>query len=121
MWLYYQHNGALFLDGEFVATGYSGIGVGLNNPDLQQAVAIGPIPRGAWDIGGWIAHHERLGINVAPLIAREGTLTFGREGFFMHGDSRARDFTASHGCIVLGPVVRALVQKSKINRLIVAS
>jgi hypothetical protein len=36
-----------------------------------------------------------------PLTPMPGTNTFGRTGFYIHGDNKARNQSASEGCIVL--------------------
>ncbi|MFZ2252630.1 MAG: hypothetical protein WAW13_00480 [Minisyncoccia bacterium] len=51
-WKWDQSAGELSRDGKFVARGYSGAGIGKNNPGLEGRVATGPIPAGRWTIGG---------------------------------------------------------------------
>ncbi|MGF6922638.1 hypothetical protein OKW41_007926 [Paraburkholderia sp. UCT70] len=36
-----------------------------------------------------------------PLTPNPGTHTFGRDTFFMHGDSKSHPGSASNGCIVI--------------------
>src|SRR4051812_34655019 len=44
-----------------------------------------------------------------PLTPRPGTNTFGRDLFRIHGDNKAGNHTASHGCIILGPKDRTSI------------
>jgi len=91
--------------------GYSGAGRGKNNPSMQAAAGIGPIPQGRWTISG-----RRDSASTGPctlvLIPEAGTETFGRSEFRIHGDSIARPGTASHGCIVLPRAVRDAIWTS---------
>ena len=102
MWSYQQSTGKMLdSSGGLFATGYSGHGAGVNNPALQTARDIGPIPQGVWKMTTWIEHHPHLGLGVIPLEQIEGD-SFGRSGFFLHGDTAAHNQSASHGCIILG-------------------
>jgi hypothetical protein len=51
------------------------------------------------------------------LIPKEGTDTFGRSGFLIHGDSVAMPGTASHGCIILSRDLREQISASGDNQL----
>lgn len=84
-----------------VAKGYSGYREYRNNPSFEARKALGPIPRGRWRIGPGV-EHPRLGALAIPLEWESGLSVYGRSGFYIHGDNRAGDFTASNGCIVLG-------------------
>jgi hypothetical protein len=112
MWTYNQQNGSISHDGRLVGTGYSGFNSGKNNQAAEQVHDVGPIPRGAWKIGSAIEHHPELGANVLPLTPGTSTDTFGRSGFFIHGENAAHPGQSSHGCIVTGPVVRLAMAKS---------
>ena len=87
------------------ATGYSGIGAGLNNPGMQSVgeagPVYGPIPQGGYDISSHTTTTK--GPMTIPLTPKPGTETFGRDLFRIHGGNPAGNHTASHGCIVLGP------------------
>ena len=48
-WTYSQTSGELDQDGNKVATGYSGAGIGKNNPVMQNVHNVGPIPQGDVD------------------------------------------------------------------------
>ena len=108
---YHQSSGSMRCTdnatGEVVveATGYSGIGPGLNNPAMQNigdpGPIWGPIPQGWWNIGSHTTTTK--GPITIVLTPEPGTDTFGRDDFRIHGDNHANNHTASHGCIVLGP------------------
>lgn len=111
MWTWDQSAGTLSRDGRLISTGYSGLGRGKNNPKLQDAVGVGPIPRGLWKIT------ERYdSANVGPyalkLEACAGTDACGRSAFRIHGDSIRNPGAASHGCIIVPRVVREAIWKS---------
>jgi hypothetical protein len=102
MWIYDQASGVLSHNGQQVGTGYSGHGPGVNNPALQSEPDVGPIPQGHWTISDAV-DSPTLGPVAMPLMPNIGTETFGRGGFFIHGDSIefAGLEEASHGCIIL--------------------
>jgi hypothetical protein len=104
MWTYSQTTGALAHGGCAFGTGYSGHGKGLDNPAMEAVHSVGPLPRGQWRIGPW-HDHPRLGPCVAALMPL-GHDAHGRSAFFIHGDNRAADHTASDGCIVFAPTLR---------------
>lgn len=110
MWVYSQSTGILS-DGEPVGKGYSGHGEGLNNPESEMVHNVGPIPKGVWEIGIWF-DDPHLGPCVAGLRPTSQDV-FGRGGFFIHGDNKAVDFTASNGCIVLPRYLRQEIRASK--------
>ena len=105
MWTYSQPFGDLSKDGVHIGVGYSGFGAGKNNPALQEAHDIGPIPLGRYSIG---PPHDTAahGPHVMALTPAAGTDMFGRAGFLIHGDSIANPGAGSHGCIVLAPAIR---------------
>lgn len=100
MWTYAQSAGEMQRDGEFICVGYSGFGAGKNNPDMESVANVGPIPRGRYQIGSPF-DSETHGPVVMRLTPCDGTETFGRDGFLIHGDSVSRPGGASHGCIIL--------------------
>lgn len=124
MWIYAQSTGELLHDDDHhavavISIGYSGIGEGKNNPGLQQVHDVGPIPRGFWTIGApecvnSIGPH---GPFILPLTPNDGTETFGRSGFLVHGDSIQHSGSASHGCIILNRHVREQIAGSGDNLL----
>jgi hypothetical protein len=112
MWTYQQSTGHLSRDGKLIATGYSGHGAGLNNPAMQYVEGVGPLPQGEYLIGAPHNPIDHLGPIAMPLTAKAGTDTRGRSAFFMHGDNAAADHSASDGCIIMPPQVRAAVRDS---------
>jgi Tlde1 domain len=111
MWTYNQTDGTLLHDGEQVGKGYSGFDEGKNNPEMQDVHDVGPIPAGTYEIGS--AHNtDSHGPHVMALKPVEGTNTFGRDGFLIHGDSMEHPGTASHGCIIMPRDVRDKVSAS---------
>ena len=85
----------------YASSGYAGNGAGLNNPEREHEVRVGPIPRGWWRIGKPQNHHE-LGEFVLPLYPFKVAAPdcHGRSGFYIHGDNRSGNKSASQGCIV---------------------
>lgn len=109
-WKWDQSAGELTRAGQLVSRGYSGHGRGKNNPALQAAVGVGPIPTGRWRIT------ERYdSANVGPYALKlepVGHGALGRSAFRIHGDSIRSPGTASHGCIILPRNIRELIWKS---------
>jgi hypothetical protein len=118
MWSYEQKTGDLYRDGSYEGRGYSGHGAGVNNPALQNVQMVGPIPQGVWDIGTAM-EHPHLGPLAMHLAPETGTQTFGRSGFFIHGDNSLMNETGSEGCIVLGRAIRQAIADSGDTRLTV--
>lgn len=118
-WTYYQESGKLAHDGTDAALGYSGAGEGKNNPAMQEAHNVGPIPRGSYTIN---APHDTVthGPYVLPLTPDPENEMFGRAGFLMHGDSVVAPGTASEGCIIMPRNIREQVWASGDTRLTVA-
>jgi hypothetical protein len=112
MWTYAQKTGELLLNGNHVADGYSGFDGGKNNPDMQAVPNSGPIPQGDWTIVGPPANTTDHGPFVLRLQPANGTDTFGRSGFLMHGDSIGNPGCASHGCIIMPRTIREQVWQS---------
>jgi hypothetical protein len=102
MWVYSSGTGRMYKDDNYVWTGYSGHGSGLNNPVYENTPFVGPIPRGSFTFG-MPENHPKLGDWAIPIIPDPGTNTFGRGGFYLHGDNSEHDETASEGCIVRSP------------------
>lgn len=110
-WTWDQSAGELSHDGVPCGTGYSGAGTGKNSPDMQAAVGVGPIPRGAWTISG-VGDSPNTGPFTLILQPNPGTDTEGRSDFRIHGDSIAHPGTASHGCIILSRPIRERIWQS---------
>ncbi len=111
-WTYCQKTGELQQDGQPVATGYSGAGDGKNNPAMENVHNVGPIPQGHWTIVGPPVNTEQHGPYVLSLKPAAETLTFGRDGFLLHGDSKESPGCASQGCIIMPRAAREQVWKS---------
>lgn len=117
-WTYQQSTGNFFQEQTFIVTGYSGQGEGRDNPSAESIPNMGPIPEGYYSIGSGFAHPQcgPMSMHLTPL---EGTNTYGRDSFLIHGDNASLDHTASHGCIILPRQVRDLVSASSDRELIV--
>ena len=100
LFAYEQKTGIMKREGSYIWTGYSGHGVGTNNVEFENVHDVGPIPRGAY-VFGKPEDHPKLGPYAVPIIPKPGTNTFGRSGFYLHGDDAEHD--ASLGCIVKSP------------------
>lgn len=111
MFTFRQHDGAFFGNGINVH-GYSGFEEGKNNPDYQEHHDLGPIPRGFWTIEGPPFDTDSHGPVVVRLVPKEGTNTFDRSGFLIHGDSIIHPGMASKGCIILARVTRLAIWES---------
>lgn len=112
--IFKQSTGDLFdCTGAVIGKGYSGHGAGVNNPDMQDKHDVGPIPQGEYTIGA-VNYHSSHGPLVMPLIPKEGTETFGRSGFLMHGDLKSApgEHLASLGCIIMDFSTRAAIARS---------
>ena len=112
MWTYAQASGQLLQNGQLVGTGYSGYDNGKNNPSMQAVENMGPIPQGDWTIVGPPVNTSTHGPYVLTLQPAQGTNTFGRSGFLMHGDSIEAPGCASHGCVIMPRAVREQVWNS---------
>jgi hypothetical protein len=100
---YSQTTGHLTKDsGEFIAEGWAGNGKGKNNPSMQNAKSVGPLPRGIYQVGPWEELHTGLGPLVAHLTMISGE-SFGRDAFYIHGPAvdPSHYGQESKGCIVI--------------------
>jgi hypothetical protein len=121
MFTWSQAEGRLFDDaGTLVATGYAGNGAGLNNPAMQDAENVGPLPCGYYTIGPLIPFHDTVGADVMALTPDPENEMFGRKDFFMHGVNPEDNHSASEGCPVV-PIraERIAVSQSTDKRLLV--
>jgi len=121
MWTYVQKTGELLQDGSHVENGYSGLDQGKNNPSLQAVHDLGPIPTGDWTITGPPFNSPDHGPFVLHLVPANGTNTFGRAGFLMHGDSSEHPGEASKGCIIMPRTIREKVWASGDTELTVVA
>lgn len=120
MWIYSQYSAEMRHNANLKGVCYSGHGEGENNPNMQEVKDVGPIPRGKWTIGP-PQDNPQLGKLSMKLHPAEGTDTFGRDDFWIHGDSRANagQGMASHGCIVAYLPLRREIANSQDTELIV--
>lgn len=119
---YVQRTGDLYEpDGTFMARGYSGDRAHFNDPAAETMRGEGPIPTGMYTIGDPQDPVGHLGPIAMPLIPNAETDTHGRSAFFMHGDNTAANHTASHGCIIMGRVIRQHVLDSPEDQLLVVA
>lgn len=108
MWTYNQKSGELKRDDEHVGTGYSGHGEGKNNPEMENVMNTGPLPKGLYSIG--LSYQSKTkGPVTMRLFPDPTTRLFGRAGFLIHGDSIAKPGTASEGCIILARPIRDIL------------
>lgn len=107
-YLYIQNTGQLFHGPALLGTGYAGREEGYNNPEMQRVKGIGPLPCGWYTIQ---PPHDNpnVGKFALRLIPDAANEMFGRDSFYMHGDSSEHPGLASHGCIVQRRDVRGRV------------
>jgi len=115
-WQYEQGTGELSCNGSHIGTGYSGTGAGRNNPEMESVPNVGCIPKGIYTIGD-AYDDEHLGKCVMHLDPNPDTNTFGRSLFRIHGNNAQND--ASHGCVILNPIIRNEIADSDDDTLIV--
>jgi hypothetical protein len=121
-WQYQQSTGNLTdPNGAAAGKGYSGHGTGVNNPSSQNVPDVGPIPQGNWTIGAFFDDPGGKGPIVSHLVPANGTETFGRSGFMIHGDNSEADQTASEGCIILARPFRTAIRDSGDTALVVVA
>lgn len=113
MWRYDVANQVLSHNGAFVARGYSGTGLGRNNPTLEWKPNVGPIPRGHYTVGPSF-DHPYLGPCVMRLTP-VGHGACGRTDLECHGNNTAND--ASHGCLILDHPFRVELAESEDKEL----
>lgn len=99
-----------------LAVGYSGNGLGLNNPAMTNVKDCGPLPAGYYSIGSPI-NDEVAGNYALPLTPDATNEMFGRFAFFCHGDNPQMNHSASDGCIVLPLFARNRIGESGDNNL----
>ena len=112
MWSYEIASGQLSQNSVLAGFGYSGHEQGLNSVEHEQVANIGPVPRGTYSIGTFFDDPGGKGPVVAHLTPDAGTNDFGRSGFIIHGDNKAGDHSASHGCIILSRPLREAISAS---------
>lgn len=118
-WTYNQRTGALTdPQGVVLEHGYSGAQPYVNVPRAAWREDKGPIPCGSYGIG--VAYdHANLGPCSMPLEPEPTNTMFGRDAFFIHGDTQSMDHTASTGCIIMSRATRDTVSASDVRNLVV--
>lgn len=110
---YEQSTGVLsIINGDFrcpIADCYAGAPPNINDPDAQCAQGIGPLPRAKYRMR--VVEHPRFASPAIKLVPVEGDLC-GRSGFFIHGDNRDGNRTASSGCIIADRKTRQLISRA---------
>lgn len=109
-WEYSQRTGQINWNGRLLAAGYSGMGIGRNNPQMERVRDVGPIPRGRYRIGPSHAHPGKGPVTMS--LSPVGHAAYGRTAFLIHGDSSQHPGAASHGCIVLPQDARRRIAAS---------
>ncbi len=121
MWSYIQANGHMLEpNGILLAIGYAGRGEGKNNPSLQAAHDLGPLPTGTYLISP-PADDAQVGEYAMRLIPSPTNQMYLRSGFFIHGDNPAHPGQSSDGCIVLPREAREAIWQSGDHSLQVLS
>jgi hypothetical protein len=114
-WVWDQSEGRLYRNNKSIAVGYSGKGLGRNNPAMESIKATGPLPAGQWFIG-----KPRRSAATGPHamdLRPNGHDAHGRSAFQIHGDNATG--TASSGCIILPRAIREMISNSGDNALTV--
>lgn len=87
---------------------------------MQNVKGIGPLPVGKYTIGAPY-NHPTVGKYAMPLLPDPANEMFGRNSFFMHGDSVEHPGLASHGCIIQARDIREKVWTSNDHALVVTA
>lgn len=102
-------------DENYVGTGWSGNGLGTDNPEMEMVPNVGPLPKGKYTIGPSY-HHPKLGPCTMDLLPDPANNMYGREDFRIHGAASGDTFInpgfSSEGCIVLPPGPRSTISAS---------
>ena len=130
MWTFQSSTGKIINpSGEVVCTGYAGGNCGdnpegVNNPELQAASCVGPLPYGPKNDDtpniytfGTPEDSPHLGPFAIPLIPDSDNNMFGRSGFFCHGDNAKLNKSASEGCIVAPRPIRESMWNSHDHKI----
>jgi len=116
MWIWKIEKGECWHDDKLIARGYAGRGIDKNNPNSQAKVGLGPLPIGKYKIG-LPYNHPDLGPICMNLLPDPKNDMHGRSAFRIHGDSKKNPGEASHGCIVLGFLIRGWIADSSDKNL----
>lgn len=108
MWLFVISTGGIYYpSGELLEVGYSGRGIGLNNPAMQDAKDVGPLPSGLYTLGS-LRDDKKLGQDIMDLIPFLANTMYGRDLLRWHGDEVEHPglHLASDGCLVSSRISR---------------
>lgn len=108
-----------FDDGTVLQTGaWSGHGAGRNNPDMQGAHGVGPLPVGEYTIGSLIHNGGHLGPDIMRLDMIPGTgESHGRGDFYLHGAAINNPAMSSDGCVIAQHNTRLTVNGMRDRRI----
>jgi hypothetical protein len=121
---YKQLTGQLFSKNKvLLGTGWSGNGVGKNNPKMQNVKNVGCLPQGWYKIGApYDSPHT--GALTLPLEPYSDNEMFGRSNFKIHGSAPNVDSNGfisgtttpvSEGCIIMPHDVRVMINNLTIT------
>lgn len=111
VWLYEISTGRFYdalSSSRYVGTGYSGARHRANDRLSVHVQGEGAIPPGLYR-AGTARDLDSLGPHAIPLIPDDANEMFGRSGFYVHGDNKAGNRTASRGCIILNRSIRDMI------------
>lgn len=106
MWTFVQSDGFILHDSVNASQGFSGNGVGRNNPAMQNVANVGPLPCGLYMMSELIESDPQCGPYVIVLVPNAGNEMFGRSGFRIHGAEISNPDAGSDGCICAPRPVR---------------
>lgn len=116
-WTYKQATGELANPaGDVVEVGYAGAQPYVNQPLAEWRENLGPLPTGLYRLGD-AYDHPNLGPCAIPLGPHPDNQMYGRDDFFVHGDTESMDQTASQGCIIMSRATRDQLVASDIRVL----
>jgi hypothetical protein len=111
MWKWDQSAGELTRDGKLYGKGYAGNQYGVNNPKADGVQNIGPLPKGCYKM----TELRLTGASTGPytiVLQQVSGDSHGRSAFRIHGDNSKGNRSASHGCIILPPLIRRQIWES---------
>lgn len=112
-------DGGIFTAIAVLAVGYSGAGEHTNQPQSQHLVGKGPIPRGVWFISEVQTRSDTGPVSVKLLPEDGRKVPGGRSGFFIHGDNKYQNQSASRGCPIFPRYIREFLGNYRGRQLVV--
>lgn len=104
--------GKVWLDNVLIGKAYSGKKEAIGQTDKENVKGVGPIPEGDWHISNWTSDGH-LGPVISRLTPIDVPKLYGRSGFYIHGDNKSVNFSASNGCIIMNRKMREKIRDSK--------